>query len=167
MPRPYLGPRLWLDKRRSTWTIADRGTLIRTGCAEADKDAAMEMLRQYAGKNPIAPPSPPRTWRKYRNRRVRQYGVYVVGYGEYVKIGISRDVVARVAALQVGAPEEIRIIAVLDGWEAEERALHIRFEQYRLKGEWFRKTGDLADWIEGGCQPDTQGSLDVLELVQA
>lgn len=76
----------------------------------------------------------------------------MVGFANYVKIGFSVDFLGRLKALQEGTPEVLVVYAKLPGTMADERALHKRFVQCRLRGEWFRKEGALADWIEAGCK---------------
>jgi hypothetical protein len=74
----------------------------------------------------------------------------VLGFGSYVKIGISVDVDGRMITLQT--PEPVKLYGLVVGWLREERELHKRFAAYRLQGEWFRREGELADWINGGCR---------------
>lgn len=150
MPREYKGPKLWLDRARGTWTILDRGSNIRTGYLADQKDEAMEALHTYADGHPVAPPAPPKAWTKGRKKKARQYGVYIAGFGPYVKIGVSIDILDRMTKLQM--PEKMELYSALDGWIDEERALHKRFAPYRLNGEWFRRAGELAEWIDGGCK---------------
>lgn len=80
----------------------------------------------------------------YQVAEVRK-GVYVAGFGPYVKIGISTNVYGRMAAIQT--PEELKVYAILNGWVRQERQLHRRFAEYRLRGEWFKHEGALAKWI--------------------
>lgn len=117
---------------------------IRTGFTEDQEQEAEAAARQYANGtyNPSRPVGPRRAY-----ATPPQKGVYVVGFGPYIKIGISVNVTERLAGLQTGAPEKIVLYAVLDGWAAEEAALHKRFAHYRLNGEWFRNEGELAEWL--------------------
>lgn len=78
--------------------------------------------------------------------------IYVVGFSNYVKIGFTAGPIAyRLAAIQTGCPERLDVIAVIDGSPKDEMALHKRFAAYRTHGEWFRREGDLAEWISAGC----------------
>ena len=54
-----------------------------------------------------------------------------------VKIGCSKHPVTRFAAIQFNSPLQLRLIAVLDGNGADERALHARFDHSRRHNEWF------------------------------
>jgi T5orf172 domain len=147
MPRPYLGPKLWLDKGRGTWTILDGRKNVRTSFTEAQHDQAVLAIHQYSNGtyNPDRPKGPVPTYKTPPRK-----GVYVVGFGPYVKIGVTINIDIRIAALQT--PEPVRLFALIEGWTKEERALHARFAEYRLQGEWFLRKGELAEWIDRGCR---------------
>ncbi len=66
--------------------------------------------------------------------------VYVISAGDFIKIGVARDVSKRVHQMRVGCPFEIE---VLRAWPcsdpyAFERRLHHQLRAYRVRGEWFR-----------------------------
>lgn len=151
MARPYTGPRLWLDSKRGTWTICDGQKRIRTGFTKSQKRDALAEIRKYARDETYTPVRRPRPNRPYYAQRMPRNGVYVIGFGVYVKIGFSLNVDERIATLQTAVPEKLELLALLEGWEKEEREFHARFSTYRLRGEWFRREGDLATWIDGGC----------------
>jgi hypothetical protein len=72
--------------------------------------------------------------------------LYLIRSGDHVKIGISRNIKARLADLQVGNPVPLAIIATFAFADAGpvERAVHERFADARVRGEWFQlKEGDL------------------------
>ena len=78
--------------------------------------------------------------------------VYVIGFADYVKIGFtSGPLEYRLAEIQTGSPEKLRVYARLTGTTALEAKLHRRFKHLNTHGEWFRKESDLAHWIEEGC----------------
>lgn len=147
MPRPYLGPKLWLDQRRGTWTIADGRKKVRTGFTEDQRDLAVVAIHEYSNGTyqPERPKGPTRTFKSEPRK-----GVYVIGFGPYVKIGITLNIEERMAQLQT--PEPVELYGLLDGWLREERDLHKRFAALRLRGEWFKKDGELAEWINGDCK---------------
>ena len=68
-----------------------------------------------------------------------QFNVYFIEAGEYLKIGVARDVRARIRELQTGCPHEI----YLHGAIADDRAwlleklLHHFFQKYQRNGEWY------------------------------
>lgn len=83
---------------------------------------------------------------------IKAAGVYVIGFQRFIKIGISVNVKDRIAGLQTAIPVPLKTYAVLPGGQDEEASLHRRFKAYRLNGEWFRRTGRLGAWIDGGCK---------------
>lgn len=69
-----------------------------------------------------------------------------------VKIGYSgqEDVRPRMLLLQTGCPRPLEVRLVIGLWGRDhEAALHIRFWQYRILGEWFRFSDEIRSWIEG------------------
>lgn len=62
-----------------------------------------------------------------------------------IKIGISQDPNKRLAQLQTAHASELRLIAVMDGNESDEQALHRLFTNRR--GEWFDPTHELKAFI--------------------
>lgn len=215
MPRQNLGPKVWFDKRRGTWTILDGRKRVRTGtsCAGEAEDALTRYIydkRVYADnhrpsrrKQPPLPAPPSgedfislreataifegdvsvETLRlEIASGRIPGYrigrqvftsraavtklsdgimrlkrtdlgkGVYVIGYGEYIKIGVTRDIKGRINTLQTSAPGKLEIYAMFEGWLRDEALLHKRFSKHRTNGEWFRREGELAQWIDGGCK---------------
>ena len=83
------------------------------------------------------------------------YGhVYVIGFADYVKIGWSADVAARLFDIQKHAPEKLVLYSLIAASEKTERELHRRFKGTRLHGEWFALTHSLREWVEDGCPMD-------------
>lgn len=121
---------------------------MRTGFVEADYDQAVRAIHDYYWNNPQpeAPPKPKRTYKV-----PPRGGVYVIGFGPYVKIGVTENYDEREVGLQT--PEKVKLYALFPEARASyEKLLHCRYEKYRLNGEWFRKEGTLAEWIDGGCK---------------
>lgn len=78
--------------------------------------------------------------------------VYVIGFLNFVKIGMSTDVTQRLASLHHSLPTRIKVHQIFEGeGRSREKVLHMRFSKYRTRGEWFSLEGDLADWISEGC----------------
>jgi hypothetical protein len=78
--------------------------------------------------------------------------VYVAGFHDFVKIGITKNVARRMRQLDQGLPAALILYAHFPGGAPEEAELFARFHPYRLRGEWFRKEGSLATWIDEGCR---------------
>lgn len=57
-----------------------------------------------------------------------------------VKIGSSLEPHGRLREIQLGCPIKLKLEAMLPGSHAEEHALHARFADDRIHGEWFRLT---------------------------
>lgn len=90
--------------------------------------------------------------RAYLPVRTEQGDVYLLRWGSYFKIGLSRDVEARVRSLNsmpLDAPIELVHTVASDQIGACERLLHRRFAEYRVKGtkEWFELPEDAVQWI--------------------
>lgn len=71
-----------------------------------------------------------------------------------VKLGISRDPLARLKQLQIGNSHLLRLVAYRPATNrfADERALHADAETYRLLGEWF--SARAADYLQNPLSHD-------------
>lgn len=74
--------------------------------------------------------------------------VYFIQAGDAIKIGLARNVAARLARLQVGCPLELRLVASLRGTRAVEQWLHQRYWRLSIRGEWFKHEGELRWTIQ-------------------
>lgn len=78
--------------------------------------------------------------------------VYFIQAGDHgpIKIGTTKDgnEEARLQTLQTGCAEDLSLVAVEPGGVDEERRLHERFAEYRLRGEWFRPGVKLAAYLD-------------------
>lgn len=79
--------------------------------------------------------------------------VYFAAAGERIKIGWSRRVSGRLAQLQTGSAEPIRLLGTVAGGRALERRLHDQFDHLRLSGEWFSAAPELLNHVAHVCQP--------------
>lgn len=81
--------------------------------------------------------------------------VYFLRDGQFIKIGMSRDPLARIKTLQSGNPRPIEIVHIWDCYEdcgleahTAERTLHLNLKDVRQCGEWFIYDGnDFSDLI--------------------
>ena len=76
--------------------------------------------------------------------------VYFARSGECgpIKIGYSStDVLRRLATLQTGHWELIRLVGVMIGCPKDETDLHKRFSKYRLMGEWFEPSDEVLEYV--------------------
>ena len=69
------------------------------------------------------------------------------GAGGAIKIGVGWDVVAKLRALQPHNHEALVCLAVVPGTVEDERALHARFADARIRGEWFAPVRELQIFI--------------------
>ncbi|MER7115447.1 GIY-YIG nuclease family protein [Saccharomonospora azurea] len=112
-------------------TPGDVATMLR----EAAKMAAG---RLEEGASPSVPAIPPPT-----PQPERPTYVYVIAYEgtDRIKIGISKNVSARLRELQLSSPYKLTVRwQGIGSWEIEQR-LHTRFREYHSHSEWFDFTG--------------------------
>lgn len=71
--------------------------------------------------------------------------IYFIRAGRlYVKIGYCLAFPhGRMAQLQTGNPLELELIGLVEGSRKDEAEWHRRFRHLRVRGEWFRWTGEL------------------------
>lgn len=74
--------------------------------------------------------------------------IYFVECGGLVKIGKATDVRARLSSMQTGNPEPMTLLGEVPGGRADESDLHQRFRSFRVRGEWFRYSGELRTFID-------------------
>lgn len=81
--------------------------------------------------------------------------VYFIRMGENgpIKIGVSDQPHLRLKSLSPYSPYDLIPLGVMDGDEAEERALHRKFRKLRENGEWFEPHQDLLDFITANTVP--------------
>ena len=74
--------------------------------------------------------------------------VYVLQCGEYVKVGVTGNLRARVAAIQIGNPYPLKVVFAKKVPYVErlnvERAAHARLRKYHHRDEWFKTTPEEA-----------------------
>jgi hypothetical protein len=66
-----------------------------------------------------------------------------------VKIGTTiKDPEERLSNMQTGSPEKLEVVLVLEHRPPfEERQIHVRFDKYRIHGEWFEYRDALEAFI--------------------
>ena len=62
-----------------------------------------------------------------------------------IKIGWARNASRRLAILQTGNADELRLVGVIPGTVANERIIHELLVTDRLRGEWYRDSPDLRE----------------------
>lgn len=71
-----------------------------------------------------------------------------------VKIGYSADPWLRFNKIQADCPGELTMLALLEGDAEREAELHAQFAQDRVRGEWFRLSAPIADFVAAMPKPD-------------
>jgi hypothetical protein len=86
----------------------------------------------------------------YNERRVGRIGYRRVAGRIPIKIGFTswEDPQHRMALLQSGNPERLRLICEAPGDRYSEKALHREFADDRMVGEWFACSARLLDLIK-------------------
>jgi hypothetical protein len=65
-----------------------------------------------------------------------------------IKIGYSTNVNSRLQAIQQGMPTEVKLLKYIHGDKELESELHERFSESRQRGEWFKPTNELLEFVE-------------------
>lgn len=77
------------------------------------------------------------------------YFIWCFCPGNAIKIGYTRSVLRRLSALQIGSPHELSLLAYF--WSPtpnmDEADWLARFDDARLRGEWFRPVDSLIEQI--------------------
>ena len=75
--------------------------------------------------------------------------VYFIAVGKNaIKIGVAKNVEARLVNLQIGNPKKLRLIGSIRGDEKTEKMFHVAFSKYHVRGEWFKAAAPLLQFIE-------------------
>ena len=70
-----------------------------------------------------------------------------------VKIGIAKNVKRRLASLQTSSPSGLKLLGTIKTKSVNdarkiEKSLHKRFDENRIRGEWFKADVELLDYIK-------------------
>jgi DNA-binding phage protein len=75
--------------------------------------------------------------------------IYAIECGQRVKIGFSMQPMKRLSKIASDAPFPCRLLGYWRGSEADELAIHEKFQDTRVHGEWFAATEALMHFIAG------------------
>jgi len=73
--------------------------------------------------------------------------IYFVRCQEFVKIGYASDWRARVRSLAVSNPYRLSLLCLLKGGTDHEAELHSHFSEFRERGEWFRLSAEIMEFV--------------------
>jgi len=78
------------------------------------------------------------------------------GWEHPIKIGKAANVPQRLRELQVSSPAKLIILGQMPGGRDHEHALHVRFREHRLNGEWFSPAPSLTALIRSLPPPPVE-----------
>lgn len=83
-------------------------------------------------------------------------GIYFVqeDFENLIKIGFAINVRSRLAGLQTGSAQELRLIGVMPGSYADELDLHQRLEWARFRGEWYWPANEVLEIADASRELD-------------
>jgi hypothetical protein len=73
--------------------------------------------------------------------------VYFIQVGDRIKIGTTTGLRGRLESVRTFAPQEPKVLLAVPGGLAEERQMHALFAEERVRGEWFRPSERLLQFI--------------------
>lgn len=77
--------------------------------------------------------------------------IYFIQQGDDgpIKVGYTKkSVKTRLGLLQVGNPDELFVIKIIDGTVEDEARIHSIFYESRIRGEWFTPTLELKRFLK-------------------
>lgn len=82
-----------------------------------------------------------------------------VGNDGDIKIGYSTNIKSRMSTLQTSIPVTIKLLGYICGDITIEKELHKKFRIFKVKGEWFKCTKDIIDFINENNEMTLQANL--------
>ncbi len=73
--------------------------------------------------------------------------VYVIRCGYRVKIGFTKNLAQRLHSLKTANHRPIELLASWPAPQSDEKALHERFADLRVSGEWFALRKPIKEWL--------------------
>ena len=65
-----------------------------------------------------------------------------------IKIGYTDQTIERrMTTLQIACPEELNLLAKIDGTPEDERVLHKRFKADKIRGEWYNPSNNILSYL--------------------
>lgn len=122
------------------WRFRKKGSASHTFRSEIGTPAFADEYRLVSGKTPKRQPArPDLTGTSF---------VYFIGASSGpVKIGVTRDIHARLKKLQTAYPKRLQVLALIKGGKELEAMIHQRFADRRRFGEWFARNPEMTALI--------------------
>lgn len=79
--------------------------------------------------------------------------VYFISDGDCIKIGYSGSALVRFRDIQIGSSRELRLLGYTPGTMDDEQRLHRMFNHIHVRGEWFKATPRLLEFVAAACAP--------------
>jgi hypothetical protein len=117
----------------------------------ASRSEVLRLVRAKAAEWAIGPrgggrPRPPDRPR-YSENDGWIYFLYSPAF-EAIKIGFAKNVASRLKAYRLHHPEDLVLLGTIAGSIQNEQALHERFRDHLIRGEWFRDTPAIRSLID-------------------
>ena len=74
--------------------------------------------------------------------------IYFIKHTDFVKIGYTGDISARLTQLQISCPVKLNVLGLIDGNLEDEAIYHEKFKHLSSSGEWFKYSEELSKFIE-------------------
>lgn len=117
-----------------------------------DEKAGMfiqKLIGEYTNYAPQDSSEPLRMRTGCTQRHLSIYFIQIENSDGFIKVGLARFPAARLAALQTGNPYKLKLLGVVSRvTEAFETRLHTHFQQFKVRGEWFKPVPELLDFIK-------------------
>lgn len=153
MPRPALGPRLYLRQRKDaepTWAIRHGQRFISTRLPKENKSEAEAILQKYRNDAGWTAPAPIHSIPLRRFSPETIHTIYFISckMPDFpIKLGYANDLATRLSSIQTALPFKVIVLADMPGTKDDERDLKIYFRQSRIRGEWFRRSPEIMEYI--------------------
>ena len=74
--------------------------------------------------------------------------VYFIQCGDWIKIGVTTNLCARMEALASSNPHQLQLLGHMPGTHKLERELHRKFAGHRLRYEWFSASPEILAYVQ-------------------
>ncbi len=80
--------------------------------------------------------------------------IYFIQSDGPIKIGYtSKRVESRLSSIQIGIYHTLVILGTMSGNQKKEKEIHRHFEQFHIRGEWFKNSDELLAFIKTNASP--------------
>lgn len=84
----------------------------------------------------------------FMKKDINTYVYFILNENDgLVKIGYSKNPWSRCKQLQTGNGNKLKLIYYVFGDKDVEYAMHLRFKDFKVRGEWFKYNDVIKNWI--------------------